>query len=108
MRLSSRNYVAGIGLGDRAATARTHEALADALRAMRRDGRIEGFLLRSLADRDDIADEDLEEPVILEKSGGKLPAVYVNITYATEGFDAAELRPLEERFDLRLFATADG
>jgi hypothetical protein len=60
------------------------------------------YQILRLESPDDIEDELRDPEPILKVSGNKLPVVLVNVTYQSGTMTAADLAPLEMRFNLRL------
>jgi hypothetical protein len=100
--LACREYISKRGIGNGAECESLFENLCILLHTMSKDKLIAGFTVRLLASDQDIWNEELEEYDLLKYSDGKMPFVWVNITYFTPQFDSANQERFEVEQDLIL------
>jgi hypothetical protein len=68
---------------------------------------IEGFAVRVLSTPEDIVEEDLRDFGILDLTGGRLPVLWLNVTYYPSRFNPQEREELEHTFGLHLLCETE-
>jgi hypothetical protein len=106
-RLTSREYLSLPAAGSPPECDSTQQRASDRLRLWLSRAVIEGFLVRTLSTPADIVDEDLSDFDILGVAGGRLPVVWLNVTYYPGRFDPRERETFEDTFGLYLLCETE-
>lgn len=102
MPTAARAYITVQGTGEPLEEQKTVWAICDAFEAIT-SGKDVGVFAMSLGTAEDVDNEGFDVERVLEMTGGKLPLIYVNITFETEELTPADLAEWEARFELKLF-----
>jgi len=97
---ASREYITVHGTGEPVDNQRTLWAISDALALITRGKRV-GVLALGLRTAADIENENLDVEQVMGVAG-RLPALFVNVTFQTEELSQADLTEWEARFELHL------
>jgi hypothetical protein len=111
MKLQTRLYVTTQGCTDAATTRSLAYELADPLDALHGRKSISGYQALVLKSEDDYDEHDLDRALIERETRGRLPAIFLNITYHvdTASHGAAMIEPLIAKYGFRhLLTECDG
>ncbi|HET9622077.1 MAG TPA: hypothetical protein VFP84_11965 [Kofleriaceae bacterium] len=84
MRLQSRIYITTQGCQDELTTRALMDQATALLDELYDRGKLTGYKSHVLTSADDYAEQDLERDLIVADTGGKLPALYLNLTLSLD------------------------
>ena len=101
-KLTSREYISRQGVGNPAQCETLKLSIGRQLRAWCVEKSIEGYVVVTLFDESDIIDEDLADFEIPRLTDGRLPVVWLNVTYRPPQYSPPERDAFETAHDLLL------
>jgi len=106
-KLTSREYISRQGIGNSEECELLKQRASQTLRSWLLEREIEGFLVRTLSSESDIIHEDLMDFDIPKLTDGRLPVVWMNVTFLPPQFPQSDRNTFEGTHHLQLICETE-